>query len=334
MATIRKRGNGWRAEVYRNGRRRSKTFHTKAQAQSWALQVEVELDDLQMGRIPADKSVRDLLQRYLREVSPGKRGERWERLRLEALCRDDPLATVPLRELSAQTISSWRDRRLRQVSPATVLREWNLLSNAFNIGLREWGWVAENPMTRVRKPATPAARDRRLTQDEIDQLVMVSGYTDKKPPTTLTARVGATMLFAIETAMRAGEIASLTWAHVHAERRYVHLPMTKNGKPRDVPLSRRALDLIERMKPLTGEHESNIVFGLSPRQIDALFRKIKKKTSIEDLHFHDTRREALSRLAMKFDVMDLAKISGHRDLRILQNVYYAPKVDDLVSRLD
>ncbi|OBS07852.1 Phage integrase [Acidihalobacter prosperus] len=65
-----------------------------------------------------------------------------------------------------------------------------------------------------------------------------------------------------------------------------------------------------------------------------LFRKIKKKVGIEDLHFHDTRREALSRLAAKFDVMDLAKISGHQDLRILQNVYYAPKVDDLVSKMD
>ncbi|OBS07932.1 integrase [Acidihalobacter prosperus] len=215
-----------------------------------------------------------------------------------------------------------------------MLREWNLLSNAFNIGLQEWGWVAENPMTRVRKPATPAARDRRLTQDEIDRLVVASGYTDEQPPETLTARVGATMLFAIETAMRAGEIAGLIWGHVHVERRYVHLPLTKNGKPRDVPLSTRALELIERMRPLTGEHENNPVFGLSPRQIDVLFRKIKKKVGIEDLHFHDTRREALSRLAAKFDVMDLAKISGHQDLRILQNVYYAPKVDDLVSKMD
>jgi integrase len=70
------------------------------------------------------------------------------------------------------------------------------------------------------------------------------------------------------------------------------------------------------------------------RQADALFRKAKARALIKDLHFHDTRREALTRLAKKFDVMELARISGHRDLRILQNVYYAPTVEDLAKKLD
>ena len=50
-----------------------------------------------------------------------------------------------------------------------------------------------------------------------------------------------------------------------------------------------------------------------------------------DLHFHDSRREALSRLAKKVDVMTLAKISGHRDIKILLNTYYAPSVEDVVG---
>ena len=51
----------------------------------------------------------------------------------------------------------------------------------------------------------------------------------------------------------------------------------------------------------------------------------------EDLHFHDTRREALSRLAKKVDVMTLAKISGHRDIKILLNTYYAPDMSDVAG---
>lgn len=168
MATISKRGANWRAEVYRNGSRRSKTFHTKAQAQSWALRMEVELDDAATGQIPVDKTVDDLLRRYQLEVTPGKRGARWENLRLGAICRDDPLAKVMLRGITPPDLAAWRDRRLKQVSPGTVLREWNLLSNAFSIGWRAWGWVKENPLTRERKPETPKPRNRGLSADEIE----------------------------------------------------------------------------------------------------------------------------------------------------------------------
>ena len=69
-------------------------------------------------------------------------------------------------------------------------------------------------------------------------------------------------------------------------------------------------------------------------QVDALFRKAKKKALIGDLHFHDTRREATTRLAKILDVMELARITGHTELRILQAAYYAPKVEDLASKLD
>lgn len=82
---------------------------------------------------------------------------------------------------------------------------------------------------------------------------------------------------------------------------------------------------------MTGDEET--VFGVSTASLDALFRKAKRLALIEDLHFHDTRREALTRLSKVFDVMELARISGHRDLRVLQNVYYAPSVQDLADKL-
>jgi integrase len=73
---------------------------------------------------------------------------------------------------------------------------------------------------------------------------------------------------------------------------------------------------------------------LSTSTLDALFRKAKARALVEDLHFHDTRREALTRLSKVFDVMELARVSGHRDLRVLQNVYYAPAIGDLAAKLD
>ncbi len=135
---------------------------------------------------------------------------------------------------------------------------------------------------------------------------------------TLTAQVGDVMLFALETAMRIGEICGLTWEHVHA--RYVHIPETKNGTTRNVPLSSKAKVL------LSDQTKENPVFGMNTAQADALWRKCRDRALIKNLHFHDTRRTALTRLAQKF--------SGHRDLRILQNVYYQPTIDDLADKLN
>ena len=144
------------------------------------------------------------------------------------------------------------------------------------------------------------------------------------------ARVGAAMLFAVETAMRAGEICGLTWGEIGPEQKTAHLPMTKNGNARTVPLSieaRRILTQIPR------EPGNDSVFRLKASQVDALFRKAKARALIDDLHFHDSRREALSRLSKKVDVMELAKISGHRDLRILLTVYYAPSISELADKI-
>ena len=140
------------------------------------------------------------------------------------------------------------------------------------------------------------------------------------------------MLFAIETAMRAGEICGLTWDNVNLEKRTAYLPMTKNGTSRTVPLTRNAVAILERLKKEIGN--TGLCFQLDTRSLDAAFRKIKKMAMCEHLRFHDTRREALTRLAKKVDVMTLAKISGHKDIRILQNVYYAPNMEEVAELLD
>jgi integrase len=141
--------------------------------------------------------------------------------------------------------------------------------------------------------------------------------------------VGAAYLFAIESGMRAGEIAGLRKEHVHD--RHVYVASSKNGLSRDVPLSSEAQRIIKQIMSVT--KKKSHVFGVKASSIDAVFRKLKKQADVAELHFHDTRREALTRLSKKLTVMELAKVSGHRDLRILQNVYYSPTVDDLADKL-
>lgn len=324
MATIRKKGKRWEAAVARKGIRKSSTFATKLEAQMWAADIEKKI--IGGGYLINDHTVEDLLQRYLSVVSIKKRGADKEKIRIMRLCRD-PVAQLKLSELQPSRMAEWRDRLLETVTEATVQRYWNLFSHAFNVAVNEWQWLSENPLKKVTRPKSTPARDRRISQDEIDRLLFALGYDYSAYPETVTSRVGAALLFAIETAMRAGEIVSLTWANIDIQKRVAHLPKTKNGFPRDVPLSAEALRILDQVR-----QETESVFNLRTDQIDALFRKAKKRAMIDDLHFHDSRAEAITRLSKKVDILTLARISGHRDLRMLM-VYYRESMEDVAKKL-
>lgn len=156
-----------------------------------------------------------------------------------------------LRDAKTPDFAAWRDKRLHQVSPSSVVREINLFSNIFSIARDEWKWISDSPLKGVGRPKDTKPRERRITEDEETRLLYALGYQEEEPPISISARVGAAFLFAIEIAMRAGEIVGLTWDRVHVEQRYVRLDQTKNGFGRSVPLSNRALELIKKLDSIT-----------------------------------------------------------------------------------
>lgn len=325
MATFRKKGNGWEASVCRKGIRKSKTFSTKLEATHWASDIEKEILAGKRGEIP-NKTFGELLERYAKEVSPTKRGHDFEVKRIDAFCRD-PISSVLLPDLSSNHFASWRDRRLKTVSAGTVLREINILSHAINTAIKDWEWLKNNPLSGIRRPSQPLPRDRLISDRELDKLLLALGYDYEMQPVTISARIGAGLLFAIETAMRAGEIAGLTWDRVHIDKRIARLIETKNGTKRDVPLSVEAIRILNQVKT-----DCDLVFNLSTDQIDVNFRKAKSRAMIEDLHFHDSRHVAITRLAKKLDVLSLARVVGHKDLKQLM-IYYNESAEDIAKKL-
>lgn len=323
MASIYRHGKRWRAQVYVNGVRESQVFDTKAQAAAWAMARESELE----GKKLPSKTVGDALERYRDDVSPEKRGHKWERARLDAIM-EMPIAKRMMATLSPTDIADWRDLRLKSVTPATVLREMNLLRSVIESARRDWGWITSNPLKDVRKPKSPPSRKRRVTDDEIRRLTMAFGLGDGLQARTAMHRTGLAFLFAIETACRAGEIAGLTWEHVHEADRYIHLPHTKNGEARDVPLSTRAAEILAALP-----RDAATAFDVRAATRDVLFRKGRDAAEIGDLHFHDSRSEAIWRLSKKLDVLELARVIGHRDLKSLM-IYYNTSASDLAKRLD
>jgi len=320
MASIRKiAGNRWRAEVARQGVRKSKVFDTKQQAKDWSAHEEHQI----INSKPAGEttSLRAAFDRYAIEVSPTRRGERWEVIRLAKLGRDR-IADIMLSGLKAADIADWRDRRLKEVKPGSVKREMELISAVLSIARAEWGLIQINPMVDVRRPPKPQPRKRRISPAEFEALAICAGSDLSK----VTAREHHAFLFAVETAMRAGEIISLTPERIDIAKRTAHLPITKNGTARDVPLSTTAVALLEALPPL------NPTFGLSSEQLDALWRKLRDRAAVMGLTFHDSRHEAITRLARKVDVLDLARIVGHKNISQLLG-YYDATASEIADRL-
>jgi integrase len=322
MASIRPSGSKWRVQVYVNGVRDSDTFPTRKQAATWALEREAELRG---AKLP-DKTFADAMRRYIKDVTPQRAGERWERIRLTALARS-ALAQRRLEALAGNDIADWRDARLTQVKPATVAREMNLLRSVLEVCRRDWKWIRVNPIQGVRWPTCPKGRARRITEQETADLATAFGVWDKLQADTQTQRVGLAFLFAMETAMRSGEICALTWPNINLKEQFVHLPKTKNGDARDVPLTKRAVEILKALPLGFGP-----AFGVTDALRDAIYRKVRDKTPHKAVHFHDTRAEAIWRLSKKLDVMQLARVVGHQDLKSLMH-YYAESAADMAKRL-
>jgi integrase len=322
MAAFKQLASGnWQAQVRKAGKRLSNTFPTKKAAKDWAAREEY----LAVNAKPVGSTmlVRDVFDRYANEVSVLRKGVKFETLRLASFGRDK-LGSIKIADLKPADIADWRDRRLLDVMPASVAREMNIISGVMTVARKEWGLLSSNPVSDVRKPKKPPPRDRVATDSEVMALALSAG-SDLK---FTTARVFHAFLFACETAMRAGEIVALTWEHVDLDRRVAHLITTKNGHPRDVPLSTEAVRLLKALP------EADPVFEITSAQADALFRKIRIRAAIEGLTFHDSRRTATTKLAKKLDVLELAKMTGHRDLKILLNTYYKADAADVARKLD
>ena len=321
MATFQKRGNSWTVTVRRNGVSKSKTFRTKTDASAWAAHTEVDIIAGKDGRIP-DKTFSQLLDHYLAEVTPTKPGKREEEIRIKRV-QKDAIGQVHLRELDTTHFAAWRDRRLKTVSAATVLRERNTLSNACKRAVEEWKWLIVHPMKGVNWPAQPEGRDRRISQAE-NELMMYQFGDDID---TVIGRVGQAFLYAIETGMREGEIAALRKENVFPDKSYCKVLSGKTrAAKRDVPLTPRALEIIAPFM------DRENLFDLKESQIVSHFRKAREKASIDDLHFHDTRHEACTNLAQKLSILDLARMLGIKDMRILQR-YYNSTPQEIAKRL-
>ncbi len=335
MAYFRKIGDKWRAEIERNGKRTSKRFNTKREAQLWAAQQESAIT----SDAPAySHTVQDAIDRYMRDVTSRKASARWERLRLDAFLRDFPaLSQMKLSDVRTSDLAAWRDARLRVVSAASVLREITPLRHAFKLAGREWGWMPkDSPFDGLGKPSAPLPRTRRVTPSEIRKIVRAIGYVSRCAPASITEEVALAFMVSLHTAMRSGEILSLRRSAVDLKSRVVTLGKHKTAHlvgVRQVPITKAAARLLAVLDKAALKAGRDAYFTVSNASRDALFRRCLESLGIVDMHFHDARAEALTRLAKRVDVLVLSRISGHSDLKMLQSTYYRATAAEIAAGL-
>lgn len=325
MASIRKRGKlQWEARIRRKGMPSTcKTFETKFEAEKWAREIETEMDrGVFVSRSEAEgTTLHEALERYIKEYIPSLAQSQKETTRAKALQRRS-LASRFLPAIRGKDVAEYiKEREAEGVGANTIRLDLALLSRLFEVAIRDWGMESlNNPVKRVIKPKLPTGRERRLEAGEEEALLE---HSNEQMQTIIR--------LALETAMRREELCRLEWKHIDLKSRVIFLPATntKTQQARSIPLSPRAIKILKSLA-----QEKNRLFDMLPDSISQAMGRACARAGIENLHFHDLRHEATSRLFEKtnLDVMEIRAITGHKNMQMLAR-YTHLRMDRLADRL-
>ncbi|MBI3899888.1 MAG: site-specific integrase [Gammaproteobacteria bacterium] len=341
MATIKKRGQYYHVRVrvrVRGYPTICRSFNTHADATAWARRTETEIDRGEWrDRTEAERTtVRKALDKYVQEVSPTKKGKGCanETSKAEVIKRY-PISKLSLARVRGADVASYRNKRLKERCRRNTVRlELVLLSHLFTIARTEWSMPLTNPVAEIRRPSVKLdKRKRRLRPGEEDYLLLRLRASRAK-------YLEEIVKLALETAMRRSELLMLRWEHIDIQQRTAHLPDTKNGEPRTVPLSTSAVAIL---KSLPRQLDGSVFGARDPTNVSQTFHAavlaarsdyerncdkhgIKPDTKfLTDLHFHDLRHEGTSRLFERgLDVTEVAAITGHKTLQQLKDYTHLP----------
>ncbi len=326
MATLRKRNNGhWQARVRKANQNITKTFINKVDAERWAKQTEVEMQKgSYTNLVLAERTTfAEIIERYIVEVLPTMRGGKADYIRLKALARR-PIAKLNMVSLTPQKIAQHRDERLKEIAPATVIRELSYFSSIISYARKEWGININNPVALVARPKNPQGRSRLMNIDETNAL-----FEALKPTGRRSIWMLPLVRLALETAMRRSELLGLRWEHIDFIRRTIFLQLTKNGASRTVPLSTHAIQILTEIpRSIDGR-----VFPVTHEVVSQAFDRARKQAGAKDIRFHDLRHMAITKLAEKLpNLIELSAVSGHKSLAMLKR-YYHPDPQLLAEKL-
>lgn len=324
----RKRGDSYRIELMLDGKRISATRDTAKECEQWASQkipehkAQAKLSDDEKPTL----TFTEIMALHHDKVGKHKPSSRTESMYRRCFIRDySDIANTQINKITAKELTTWRNARLQSVSAGAVRREIAYLSAVMAYAVKELFIIKDNLFASLTKPPMPKPRNRRISDDEIAIVLDSATYAQGDKPTQTQHYVAWTFLFAIHTAMRRGEILDITKDNIKGG--YIHLPKTKNGEARNVPLTSKAKEM------LTWLNIDDRLIPFNENAFKKSWQRVQAKANLDDLNFHDTRHEAISRFVKDYGlpVEKLAKITGHKDIKTLINTCYNPDIQELVD---
>jgi integrase len=373
MATIRATRNklGRRYQVYirKHQHNLTRTFDTSADAKAWANAVESALanestlrpfkpsdwmhQEAEAEKVPTQDddhpepspqwTLGKALRHYAATVTITKKGEKQESVRL-LKWQSHEIATTRLSQITPRQIQNHIEARQKAKKASTTIRnEVLLLSAVFNHAKKlprlgenppAWGLVdISNPVDSCTLPTQPPGRNRRLEEAHGDKAGEEARMLEALAAEKYGVKMMAIFIIAVETGMRLSEILDIRANQVKKSHTVTTIvrPDSKNGRPRHVVLSKRATELVDKLRENHKNNEHLILLGTD--QVESQWRNARDKAGIKDLHFHDLRHEALSRMASKgLNLGELKAQSGHRTTSILAN-YLNALPSDVAKKL-
>lgn len=352
MAVIRQMQSGyWQGVIRKKGfPNQYKTFKSKRDCEIWATDIEAKMNRGTFSDMSEAESltIGKGLVKYLEEITPRKKGVYQESNRINKLIANTQISNKTFANFKSFDCAKYRDDMLgRGLSASTINKELSIISHLYEVALKDWGINCINPVKLISKPKVENNRERRLSN--VEEEYLIRALTDNSAGKRSNNIVKDIVLFSLETGMRKSEPFKLEWTDIDIKKQVAYLRDTKNGKPRAVPLSIKAVNILK------GEISDNIVkikrgkvFGTTYSALTQSFRRAVLRAirlyysdtdpdmRIEDFlvnfTYHDLRHEATTRLADKLQMHELMKVTGHSDARMLAR-YYHPKAEDLAKKL-
>lgn len=345
MATYTTRNGVTRVQIRMRGQHASGSFDTRTEAEGWADRLEERIkrgEIINQDELGENPSIIALINKYVEEVSPSKKGHRWERYAAKRLAKTD-IFKKRCSAFSNIDVQAWRDSMLKRVQAPTFLRDLGFLSSVIAHAIKEWHIpMKANPCSLIRRPEGNPHRSRRVDINEPGLWNEALDWDGESRPETAKQWAAWGAAFLLETAMRKGELIAVKRSNVHKAQRFIHLPDTKNGSARDVPLSKRAVALLDMLGDDFGGGADDRLIPLHYEYFSMLFRDACKKAEIENLHLHDLRHEATTRIAKKLQpkgaatdisLLRLGTITGHKSLNMLR-IYFNASASEMAEFLD
>jgi integrase len=334
----------------------TQTFDNKSIAKQWAQRVETELrEGRYMPHAVAQRhTVKEMLETYRDRVLTPLKPKRIRDQGQQLQWWIDRIGRYSLADITPAIIGKYRDELLattfgkvkpKKLAPATVVRYLAVLSHAFNVAVKEWEWLPESPMAKVKKPKVANGRVRYLTIDELGRLRTATAVSENR-------YLAAVLEVAIATGMRYSEIMNLRWRDVLLDERgqcsLAVLEETKNGERRGVPLTgsgQSALDALRQAHMKTNDGRVNsgqLLFPSStkkdkPVELRKSWETALKRAKIENFRFHDLRHTTASYLAMEGATgPEIAEVLGHKDLQMVKRYAHLSKahITGVLSRMN